>query len=114
MYYVCESGNVNLFIFYYEFFINFLNIIISFDNNKIIFLDVVFVSILIFYKKKLKVVDNLCNIFFVFLDVYCDDYRLKVFVLYEYMVYLILKSIILYIFGKIGLWDIEWYVNISL
>lgn len=114
LHYACESGNVNLFIFYYEFSTNFSSIITSFDNNKITFLDAAFANTPILYKKKLKVVDNSCNIFSVFSDVHCDDYRLKVFVPHEYMVYLILKSTISHISGKIGLRDIERYVNISL
>lgn len=60
----------------------------------------------------MKIVDK-CNIFYLFSDVYCDDYRLKVFVPHEYMVYLILKLIV-HMSGEIVLRDIERYVNISL
>lgn len=113
LHYACESGNVNLLNFYYEFSTNFSSIIASFDNDKITFLDAAFASTPIFYKKEVKIVDE-CNIFDLFSEVYCDDYRLKVFVPHEYIVYLILKSTISHFSGKIVLRDIERYVNISL
>lgn len=94
LYYVCESGNVNLFNFYLKFLKNFLSIIESFNNEDIFFLDYVFLSILVFDKNEVKFVEK-CNVYILFLEVDCDYYRLNVFVLYEYMIFLILKSIFL-------------------
>lgn len=96
LYYVCESGNVNLFNFYLKFLKNFLSIIESFNNEDIFFLDYVFLSILVFDKNEVKFVEK-CNVYILFLEVDCDYYRLNVFVLYEYMIYLILKSIFLFV-----------------
>lgn len=96
LYYVCESGNVNLFNFYLKFLKNFLSIIESFNNEDIFFLDYVFLSILVFDKNEVKFVEK-CNVYILFLEVDCDYYRLNVFVLYEYMIFLILKSIFLFV-----------------
>lgn len=96
LYYVCESGNVNLFNFYLKFLKNFLSIIESFNNEDIFFLDYVFLSILVFDKNEVKFVEK-CNVYILFLEVDCDYYRLNVFVLYEYIIYLILKSIFLFV-----------------
>lgn len=96
LYYVCESGNVNLFNFYLKFLKNFLSIIESINNEDIFFLDYVFLSILVFDKNEVKFVEK-CNVYILFLEVDCDYYRLNVFVLYEYMIYLILKSIFLFV-----------------
>lgn len=104
LYYVCENGNVNLFNFYYKLWINFVSFSISLDIYEII-LDFVFRSILFFYKNNVIIV-NYCNIYFFFVD--CDDYRIKILILYEYLVYLILKSL------YIVMLNIERYVNISL
>lgn len=95
LYYVCESGNVNLFNFYFKFLKNFLSIIESFYIEDIFFLDYVFLSILVYNKNEVKFVEK-CNVYILFLEVDCDYYRLNVFFLYEYIIYLILKSIFLF------------------
>lgn len=96
LYYVCESGNVNLFNFYFKFLKYFLSIIESFYIEDIFFLDYVFLSILVFDKNEVKFVEK-CNVYILFLEVDCNYYRLNVFVLYEYIIYLILKSIFLFV-----------------
>lgn len=67
LYYICENGNVNLFNFYY----NFICIVISLNIRIIIFLDFVFLSVLILYKNEFKIVD-FCNIYLFFLDISCE------------------------------------------
>lgn len=92
LWYVCENGNINLFIFYYKLELNFVWVSISIDNYGNIILDFVFKSILFFYKNDVKIVDY-CNIYLFYIDVSCDYYRKKIFILYEYLIYLILKSL---------------------
>lgn len=90
MYYVSKNGNVNLFIFYYSIISDFLVVIRSMDIDGFMILDYVFFNILIFYKDNVNRV-LYCNIYLLFLVVNCNVYRFKIFILYEYLIYLILK-----------------------
>lgn len=90
LYYVCENGNVNLFKFYYNFILKFqgiFNYMIIYDN---ILLDFVIGNILIFFKNVVSIV-KYCNIYFFLLDESCEVERRKIFIMYEYLIYLILN-----------------------
>lgn len=67
LYYICENGNVNLFNFYY----NLLSIVISLNIKVMVFLDFLFLSVLILYKNDVKIVD-FCNMYFFILDMSCE------------------------------------------
>lgn len=87
LYYICENGNVNLFNLYYKNIVIIVYLVI----DDFLILNVVFNNILVMYKNVVKIV--VCNIYFLFIDVNCDVERLKIFVFYEYLVYLIFNSI---------------------
>lgn len=91
MHYACESGNVNLFNFYFKFSKHFSSIIESFYIEDISFLDYAFLSIPVFDKNEAKSVEK-CNVYILFSEVDCNYHRLNVFVPHEYIIYLILKS----------------------
>lgn len=94
LYYVCENGNLNLFNFYYEFLLNFLNIIVNLEIDSNFFLDFVFENILIIYKNLENNV-NYCKIYFLFLDG-SNVYRLKLFIFYEYLIFFMLKRLVMF------------------
>lgn len=94
LYYVCENGNLNLFNFYYEFLLNFLNIIVNLEIDSNFFLDFVFENILIIYKNMENNV-NYCEIYFLFLDE-SNVYRLKLFIFYEYLIFFMLKRLVMF------------------
>lgn len=79
-----------MFNFYYKYFFNivYLGIVDYFILN------VVFINILVIYNDVVKNV--VCNIYFLYIDLDCDVKRLKIFIFYEYIVYLIFKSIFVY------------------
>lgn len=81
------------------------------DIYDYIFLDLVIGNMLVFFKNVVNIVIY-CNVYFFFLDVNCEVERMKIFIMYEYLIYVILK-----IFDKIRvvvLWDFEKYIYISL
>lgn len=81
------------------------------DIYDYIFLDLVIGYMLVFFKDVVNIVIY-CNVYFFFLDVNCEVERMKIFIMYEYLIYVILK-----IFDKIRvvvLWDFEKYIYISL
>lgn len=81
------------------------------DIYDYIFLDLVIGNMLVFFKNVVNIV-KYCNVYFFFLDVNCEVERMIIFIMYEYLIYVILK-----IFDKIRvvvLWDFEKYIYISL